>query len=218
MFKKFLVILSSILLVAGLFACRNNAEVEELKRQVEELKQQAEEKKEEKSEEVVGTVENSYKNTLQEETELDKNRMESSVEGKYTSLLKKIYQSIKNKTEFDFGWPYMWEDGKFGEAARGISPDWIEESKLECKVDDKGNLWMKTENGGNWEELTGEKESVEILFKDGTTENYGVGYDTNNNRPFFTKQFGWGNLETEISKEEYEAKIEEYYNIIDAWE
>ena len=58
MFKKFLVILSSILLVAGLFACRNNAEVEELKRQVEELKQQAEEKKEEKSEEVVGTVEN----------------------------------------------------------------------------------------------------------------------------------------------------------------
>ena len=32
MFKKFLVILSSILLVAGLFACRNNAEVEELKR------------------------------------------------------------------------------------------------------------------------------------------------------------------------------------------
>ena len=31
MFKKFLVILSSILLVVGLFACRNNAEVEELK-------------------------------------------------------------------------------------------------------------------------------------------------------------------------------------------
>ena len=40
MFKKFLVILSSILIVAGLFACGNNAEVEELKKQVAELKQQ----------------------------------------------------------------------------------------------------------------------------------------------------------------------------------
>ena len=42
MFKKFLIILSSILIVAGLFACGNNAEVEELKRQVAELKQQNE--------------------------------------------------------------------------------------------------------------------------------------------------------------------------------
>lgn len=45
MFKKFLVILSSILIVAGLFACGNNAEVEELKRQVAELKQQNEYKR-----------------------------------------------------------------------------------------------------------------------------------------------------------------------------
>ena len=42
MFKKSLLIISSILIVAGLFACGNNAEVEELKRQVAELKQQNE--------------------------------------------------------------------------------------------------------------------------------------------------------------------------------
>ena len=46
MFKKSLVIISSVLIVAGLFACGNNAEVEELKRQVAELKQQNEQKEE----------------------------------------------------------------------------------------------------------------------------------------------------------------------------
>ena len=59
-------------------------------------------------------------------------------------LLKQIYQSIKNKTEFRFVWPYMREDGTLGKSSRVISPNWIAESKLECKADAKGNLWMKT--------------------------------------------------------------------------
>ena len=47
MSRKFVIIISSILIVAGLFACGNNAEVEELKRQVAELKEQVDEKQEE---------------------------------------------------------------------------------------------------------------------------------------------------------------------------
>ena len=46
MFKKISLFACYILVIIGLFACGNNAEVEELKRQVAELKQQAEEKEE----------------------------------------------------------------------------------------------------------------------------------------------------------------------------
>ena len=71
MFKKSLVIISSILIVAGLFACGNNAEVEELKRQVAELKQQNEEK-----EEVTRSIDISKSENIQ----LDKDNTEDSTE------------------------------------------------------------------------------------------------------------------------------------------
>ena len=112
MFKKSLVIISSILIVAGLFACGNNAEVEELKRQVAELKQQNEQKQEGPLEETAGTVEN-FSSRNSQEIDVDETVLDNVVEGEYTPLLKQIYQSIKNKTEFRFRWPYMREDGSF---------------------------------------------------------------------------------------------------------
>lgn len=216
MFKKSLVIISSILIVAGLFACGNNAEVEELKRQVAELKQQNEQKQEGLLKETAGTVEN-FNSRNSQEIDVDEKVLDNVVEGEYTPLLKQIYQSIKNKTEFSFVWPYMREDGTLGKSSRVISPDWIEESKLECKADAKGNLWMKTKLDDYWEEYTGVKEKIKIYFKDGTTEEYGCGYDSNIDKPDYVKISGWGNLYTDISKEEYESKIEEYYKITDIW-
>ena len=72
-----------------------------------------------------------------------------------------------------------------------------------------------------FEEYTGVKEKIKIYFKDGTTEKYyvgyGCGYDSNIDKPNYVKIFELKNLYIEISKEEYESKIEEYYKITDIW-
>lgn len=67
MLKKVLITVISIIVAIGLFACGNNAEVEELKKQVAELKQQQQtgQKAEETTEKTIETVEKDTNNSNQ---------------------------------------------------------------------------------------------------------------------------------------------------------
>lgn len=190
MFKKFLVILSSILIVAGLFACGNNAEVEELKKQVAELKQQNEQKQEE-------TVETT--NSI------------NSISKDYSFVLRDVYRRIKSKDEYiSFYWPLIREDGILEEVPDGFN---IYE-KPDCKFDVNGNLWVywyaNIEDNSDYI-----YPRLSIYYKDGTEEVYGNDGPNYGCEHIYYSHENISN--TKISIEEFEDKVSIYNNLIDSW-
>lgn len=131
------------------------------------------------------------------------------------SIIKKIHQCIKDKSELRFAWPYKWQNGTLGENSRYITKKWIESSKLECKADNNGDLWLKYYAEGYVDEE--DAIIIDIYFKDGTSESYSTGYDNNIDKPLYIKQFEYGYSAENITKEEYDSKVNEFDNMIDAW-